>query len=126
MTYRLLADAVLLIHFGFIVFVVIGGFLALRWRWLLWFHVPCAVWGVLIEFTGWFCPLTPLENHLRAVGGKATYTGGFIDHYLTAIIYPDGLTRSSQLVLGLTVLILNAIAYTLWWRQRQRRAVNRR
>lgn len=121
MTYRLLADAVLLLHFGFIVFVITGGFLVLRWRRLVWLHVPCALWGVLIEFTGWFCPLTPLENHLRALGGEATYAGDFIGHYVTAIIYPDGLTRITQLILGLTALAINVTAYTLWWHQRQRR-----
>jgi hypothetical protein len=113
MIYRLLADVVLLIHAGFVLFVVSGGFLALRWRRMALLHIPAAVWGVLIEYSGWTCPLTPLENSLRARGGEAIYHGGFIDHYVTSFLYPTGLTRSVQLVLGTIALLINAVAYCL-------------
>jgi hypothetical protein len=109
--YRVLADLVVALHFGFLVLVVLGGLLALRWPKFAWVHLPAAVWGILIEFLGWVCPLTPLENHLRNLGGQAGYSGGFIDHYIVAILYPEGLTRGMQVVLGVLVLGLNAFIY---------------
>ena len=111
MLYRSLADLVVLVHFGFVLFVVLGGLLVLRRPHLAWVHVPAAVWGILIEFFGWICPLTPLENHLRELGGQAGYSGGFIQHYIVSVLYPDQLTRGTQLVLGLAVLGLNAAVY---------------
>lgn len=111
MIYRLLANAVVVVHALFIVFVVLGGFLAWRWRWVALAHIPCAVWGVLIEYRGWICPLTPLENHLRAKAGDAGYGGGFIEHYLLPAIYPAGLTARTQMVLGTIVLLINLFAY---------------
>ena len=93
MIYRALADLVLVVHLGFVLFVVLGGLLVVRWPWLAWLHVPAAVWGVLIEFMGWICPLTPLENSFRVAGGGAGYSGGFIEHYIRPILYPAGLTR---------------------------------
>ena len=90
MWYRLLADAVLIIHLGFIAFVVLGGLLVLRWPRLAWLHLPTVAWGAWIEFTGSICPLTPLEIGLRARGGETAYRGGFIEHYVTALIYPEG------------------------------------
>src|SRR5438046_1919801 len=121
MIYRLLADFTLLIHAGFVLFVIFGGFLALRWRRLALLHIPAAIWGVLIEFSGWICPLTPLENMLRGRGGAAVYQGSFIDHYLTASLYPAGLTRNSQLILGTTVLVVNLVAYGLLFFARRHR-----
>jgi hypothetical protein len=118
MIYRLLADAVLLLHLAFIVFVVTGGLFLLRWPLLPWLHVPAVAWGVSIELSGCICPLTPLENWLRRFGGEAGYAGGFVEHYLLPIIYPVGLTREVQIVLGLGVATLNLIAYARWWRQR--------
>jgi uncharacterized protein DUF2784 len=109
--YRLLADAVVAVHALFIAFVVLGGFLAWRWRWVAVLHVPCAAWGVLIEFRHWVCPLTPLENHLREKAGAQGYEGGFIEHYLLPAIYPGGLTPRSQLVLGTAALAVNLLAY---------------
>jgi hypothetical protein len=109
--YRLLADLVLLFHLGFILFVVLGGLLALRWRQVAWLHVPAALWGVYIQFTGAICPLTPLENGLRRMGGQAGYSGGFVEHYLLSIIYPAGLTRDVQMVLGVVVLSVTAAIY---------------
>jgi len=109
--YRLLANTVVTAHALFIVFVVLGGFLAWRWRWVAALHLPCAAWGVLIEFRHWVCPLTPLENHLRAKAGAQGYEGGFIEHYLLPVIYPGGLTPRSQLVLGTAALAVNLLAY---------------
>ena len=111
MLYRVLADCVVVIHAAFVVFVVLGGFLAWRWRAVAWVHVPCALWGAAIEFGGWICPLTPLENALRARAGLEGYAGGFIEHYLTPILYPEGLTRSTEVVLGALVLVANLVAY---------------
>lgn len=120
MIYRLLADAVLVTHFAFIVFVVGGGLLAV-WRWrLAWLHLPALAWGIWIQLAGRICPLTPLENHLRLLGSEAGYSGGFIEHYLLSLIYPDGLTRSVQLGLGLGLITFNAIVYArAWWRSRR-------
>jgi hypothetical protein len=120
MTFRLAADAVLVLHLLFVLFVVLGGLAVLRWPRLAWLHVPAALWGVLIEFGGWICPLTPLENSLRERGGEVGYSGGFIDHYVTSLIYPDGLTRSMQVAVGALVLALNAYVYWRLWRQSQR------
>jgi hypothetical protein len=120
MIYRLLADAVLLLHLAFIVFVVSGGLFLLRWPRLPWLHVPAVAWGVSIELSGCICPLTPLENRLRQLGGEAGYAGGFVEHYLLPIIYPVGLTHELQIALGLGVATLNLIAYAHWWRQRHK------
>lgn len=117
MSYRILADLVVIVHGAFVLFVVFGGFLALRKiRWA-WVHVPAAVWGAYIEFVGWICPLTPLENYLRGLAGERGYPGGFIEHYLYPLMYPAGLTRSTQFVLGCIVIAINLIAYgVLAWR----------
>lgn len=117
MMHDLLADLVLVLHFGFILFVVLGGLLALRWPHLALVHLPAAAWGVLIELRGWICPLTPLENSLRRAAGQAGYEGGFIEHYLLPVVYPDGLTRDTQLLLAAIVVLLNAGIYGLVWRR---------
>jgi len=120
MWYRLFADSVLIVHLAFIVFVALGGLLVLHWPRLAWLHLPAIAWGAWIEFSGWICPLTPLEIGLRARGGEATYAGGFIEHYITRLIYPDGLDRRHQIVLGALVLVLNAGIYAwLLWRRRR-------
>jgi hypothetical protein len=111
--YRSLADVVLVVHLGFVVFVVLGGLLVLRWPWVAFLHIPAAIWGILIEYSGWICPLTPLENSLRQSGGEAGYTGGFIQHYIQPVLYPGGLTRDTQIVLGTLALLVNLIAYGL-------------
>lgn len=118
MLYRVLADAVLVVHFAFVLFVVLGGLLVLRWPRIAWVHIPVAVYGAVIEFVGFVCPLTPLENSLRRLGGEAGYQGGFVEHYVTAALYPTGLTREIQLVLGVGVLVLNAVVYTIVIRRR--------
>ena len=118
---RLAADLVALIHLFFVVFVVLGGVLVLRWPRVAWFHLPCAVWGALIEFAGWICPLTPLENRWRLAAGEAGYSGGFVDHYLLPILYPAGLDRRAQLVLGVLVIVINVGIYGWILRRRWRR-----
>ena len=111
MLHRWLADAVLVVHLAFVLFVVLGGLLVLRWPKLAWIHVPVALYGAIIEFVGFICPLTPLENWLRQRGGEAGYEGGFVEHYITAALYPTGLTREIQIALGLAVLALNGVVY---------------
>lgn len=117
---RVLADLVLVAHLAFILFVVGGGLLALRWRRAPLLHLPATLWGVLIELFGWPCPLTPLENALRRAGGAAGYAGGFIQHYLVPLIYPPGLDRHLQLGLAGLVVLANALVYGLVWRRRTR------
>lgn len=121
MPYALLADLVLMLHATFILFVVFGGLLVLWRPRLIWLHVPAATWGVLIEFLGWICPLTYLENGLRSAAGDGGYATGFIDHYLAPMVYPSALTHETQVLLGLAVLILNAIMYALVWRKTRAR-----
>jgi len=108
-----LADTVVVLHIAFVLFVVLGGLLAIRWKGLVWLHVPAAVWGVLIEYSGWICPLTPVENALRERAGEAAYSGDFIAHYAFPLLYPEHLTRAAQVVLGTAALLLNAVVY---WR----------
>lgn len=121
MIHRLLADAVLVLHLGFILFVVLGGFLVLRRPRLAWLHAPVFLWGAAIEFGGWICPLTPLEKWLRELGGEGAYAGGFVEHYVTALIYPEGLTRNIQLLIGAGVLAINAAIYLRLWQRRRAR-----
>jgi len=111
MWFRLAADAVVLVHFAFVIFVIAGGFIVLRWPRGAWIHVPAAIWGAAIEFGGWVCPLTPLENFLRTAAGQAGYAGGFIEHYIVRILYPPGLTSALQIALGTLVVAANAVVY---------------
>lgn len=121
MPYRLLADAVLVTHAAFVAFVMLGGLLAWRRPWLAWAHLPVVAWGAWIELTGGICPLTPLENRLRSLAGEQGYPGGFIEHYLLALLYPDGLTRNVQLALGVLVLAVNVAIYAVAWCRFRRR-----
>jgi len=121
MLFRALADLILLLHLAFIVFVVAGGLLALRWRWAPLVHIPAAFWGVFVEVTGKVCPLTPLENALRRAAGASGYTGGFIEYYLAPAIYPSTLTHQVQLSLAALVVLSNLAAYSFVW-ERHRRA----
>jgi hypothetical protein len=105
------ADLLVLVHFAFIIFVGFGGLLVLKWVRVSFIHIPCVLWGSLIELRGWICPLTPLERHLREVAGGSGYTGGFIDHYVMMLIYPEGLTRGMQISLGIMVLVVNLCVY---------------
>jgi hypothetical protein len=110
---RIAADAVLVVHFAFVAFVVLGGFLLLRWPRLAWLHLPAVAWGALIEFGGWICPLTPLESSLRHAAGQAGYSGDFIEHYIVALLYPEGLTRAMQIALGAIVVLINVLLYAI-------------
>ena len=121
MLYRAAADAVLVLHLAFVVFVVLGGILVLRWRKLAWAHLPAVVWGALIEFSGWICPLTPLEIALRHAAGDAAYAGDFLEHYIAALLYPESITRDVQVALGIGVVLLNAVIYGLALQQQHRR-----
>lgn len=118
MPYLLIADLLVLLHLAFVGFVFLGALLVLRWPRLAWVQLPCAAWGVLIEFAGWVCPLTPLENRFRQLGGQAGYAGSFVEQYLLPVLYPQNLTRPVQVALGTLVLILNTAAYGLLWRRR--------
>ena len=118
MPYRLLADLVLALHAAFVAFVVLGGLLVLRRPRLAWVHLPVVVWGAGIEFLGGICPLTPLENHWRLLAGEQGYAGGFVEHYVFPVLYPEGLTRQVQLGLGLLVLAVNVSIYAwMLWRR---------
>ncbi len=118
MLYQALADVVALTHLAFIVFALLGGLLALRWRWIPWVHLPAACWGVAVEFFGWFCPLTPIENALHRASGAAGYLGGFIERHLGPIIYPAELTREFQLFLAGVLIGVNVAVYLVVWRRR--------
>jgi hypothetical protein len=120
MVWRLLADLLVAFHLCFVLFVVLGGLLALRWPRATFLHLPAALWGAGIEFLAGICPLTPLENHLRQRGGQSGYSGGFVDHYLLPVLYPAGLTTDIQLVLGAFVVALNAVVYAVVWRRWRR------
>lgn len=114
----ILADLVVLVHLAFVAFVVAGGALAFRWRWIPWLHLPAAVWGALIEFQARVCPLTPLERALRRRAGEAGYAGGFVEHYLLPVLYPGGMTREVQIALGVLVVVVNLGVYgALLWRR---------
>jgi len=119
---RTLADAVVVFHVLFIAFAVCGGVLLLRWRWLVWLPLPAVAWATLVEVMSWPCPLTPLENFFRRRGGDAGYPGGFVEHYIMPVLYPDGLTDRIQLVIGCFVFTVNVLAYAIviarWRRQR--------
>ena len=117
--YPFLADLVLVVHLVFVVFVLCGGLLTLKWRWIAWLHLPAAVWGAVVEFTDWICPLTPLEVWLRAQGGETPYSSDFIAQYLLPVLYPVDLTRGIQLLLGTVVVVLNAAVYWWLWRGTQ-------
>src|SRR5271163_1356060 len=110
MIYRWLADALVVVHAAFVTFVVLGALAVLRWTRLAWLHLPAAAWGVIVEFSGWICPLTPIENAWRVRAGERGYPGGFIEHYLVPVLYPAGLIRTTQWVIGSCVLVLNLAA----------------
>ncbi len=117
---RILADLTLLVHLAFIVFVGVGALLLLRWPRLAWLHLPLTAWGVIVGWGNFTCPLTPLENYFRRRAGESGYSGGFIEHYLTPLIYPDGLTRTIQIALGVFLLALNLALYWYVFRRQRR------
>ena len=118
MWFRFLADLTVIVHLAFVLFVVFGGLLVLRWRRVAWLHLPAAAWGAWIEFAGWVCPLTPLENWLRERGGRPAYTSSFVERYLIPTLYPDSLSREVQWVLGGLVLLVNGLVYLIVLRRR--------
>jgi len=122
MLYALAAEAVLLLHAAFILFAVAGGLLVLRWRWLIWLHLPAAGWAAVVVMAGWICPLTPIEQMLRGMAGQDGYDGSFIEHYLVLLIYPPGLTRPVQMLLGALVVAVNLAVYVAVWRRRRQRS----
>ena len=111
MAFRLLADVTVVVHLAFVVFVLFGGLLVVRKPRVAWLHLPAVAWGAWVEFAGWLCPLTPLENWLRTQGGAAAYTSSFVEHYLLPLLYPASLSRELQWVLGGIVLVVNAVLY---------------
>lgn len=117
-----LANLVLLAHLAFVLFAALGGLLALRWRWVPLVHLPAVAWGAWIEVSGGVCPLTPLENRLREAAGSGGYEGGFVDHYLVALLYPSSLTRDAQMALAAGLLVLNLVVYLFAWRRWRRGA----
>ena len=121
MIYSFLADLLVVFHLVFILYVMAGALLIFKWPKTLWLHLPACFWGMTVEFTGWICPLTPWEIRLRGLAGEEGYTESFIEHYLIPIIYPIGLTREIQMVLGGTVLIVNLSLYTLILIKRKKR-----
>jgi len=123
--YLFLATLIVCTHACFIVLVVAGGLVVLRRPWFAWVHVPAAVWGAWIELSGGICPLTPLENMLRARAGAEGYAGDFLDHYVVSLIYPAGLTREMQLALGAAVIVLNVVVYTIALKRRASRTRDR-
>ncbi|MBG0844189.1 DUF2784 domain-containing protein [Ectopseudomonas chengduensis] len=121
MLWRMAADALVLVHLSFILFVLLGGLLLLRWPRLIWLHLPAVAWGIVVECLHLGCPLTPWENQLRRMAGQAGYDGGFIEHYLIPLIYPAGLTPQIQIGLGAIVVLVNLAVYTwLIWRWRNK------
>ncbi|NIP57072.1 MAG: DUF2784 family protein [Gemmatimonadetes bacterium] len=121
MIYGLLADLLVVAHLGFVVFVVVGGLAVLRWPRVAWAHLPAAGWGALIEFTGWVCPLTPLEIRFREMAGETGYPGGFVEHYVVPLVYPGALTREIQVALGVAVVVVNVAVYAVVVRRRRRK-----
>lgn len=120
MGWRILADLLVVLHLAFATFVVVGGFLAWKWRWLIFVHLPALAWGFWVETSGQICPLTPLEIHLRHLGGEAGYRGGFLAHYVVRILYPPGLTRADQWLLAALLLAITLAAYGPLLRPRRR------
>ena len=110
MIYRSLADLVLILHFCYVIFVIFGGLLILRWKWIIWLHIPAVIWAVFVEFFQLFCPLTTLENRLKELGGEQGYQGGFIEYYVSAILYMP-ITPQIQIMLGVAVILINLLVY---------------
>jgi hypothetical protein len=118
MIYRNLADLVFILHFCYVVFVIFGGLLILRWRWIFWIHLPAVIWAVIVEFFQLHCPLTTWENHLKQLGGGQGYEGGFIEYYVSAILYMP-ITPQIQIMLGVLVILINSVVYSYVFRSRR-------
>src|SRR5437762_382 len=122
MVYGLIADLVLVAHFAYVVFTVFGGLLAIRWRWLIWVHFPTVCWGIILQWADLSCLLTPLENYLRQAAGEGGYSGGFIEHYISIVLYPEYLPIELRYLLGLIVLVVNVPIYIYLFKTRSRTA----
>ncbi len=120
MVFSLLADLALLLHAGFVLFVLFGGLLIVKWPRVRWAHLPAVAWGAIVELTGWICPLTPLESWLRRQGGDASFEEDFLQRYLLVLLYPDGFERETQIALGVIVVVLNLAVYSWLWRRSRR------
>ena len=120
--YRIFADLVVLVHVTFVVFVVFGGLVALKWRRVVWVHLTAVVWAAIVEFSGWICPLTPLENWLRTKTGENGYHGDFVAYYILPVLYPSELTRELQIGLGIFVIALNLALYSWFFFRSERKA----
>ena len=117
---RVLADTVLFIHFLFVLFAVLGGLLVLYKKQVAWFHIPTVLWSSIVNLAGWTCPLTPLENMFRTLAGQAGYEGGFIQHYIEPVVYPNNMPRGTELVAGVSVVVWNVVVYAFilyYWRK---------
>ena len=119
---RLFADTVLLLHFFFVIFAILGGLAVLYKRRVIWLHVPVVLWSSLVNLAGWTCPLTPLENFFHAAAGQAGYEGGFLEHYIEPLVYPSGMPRNFQLIAGVSILVWNLVVYVflIYWQERHR------
>ena len=128
---RYLADAIVVVHLIFVMYAVFGGVLVLKWVYTVYSHVPALLWGIAVEVNGWICPLTPLENELRAKAGLAGYTGGFVEHYVLPVLYPDNLTRLDQWTLAAVLILVNVVIYVFvirkygWLKLKGRRDLTR-
>jgi len=117
---KLGVDTIIILHFAFVLFVLFGAFLLLKWQKLVWLHVPAVIWGILVELNGWLCPLTPLENYLRDVAGLGMYHGDFVMHYIMPVLYPANLTRTMQFMFGVIVIFVNVAVYIYVFRIKSR------
>jgi Na+-transporting NADH:ubiquinone oxidoreductase subunit NqrB len=117
MVYRLLADLILILHFCFVLFAILGGLMVLRWRWMWKFHLPALAWSFLVQYFVWICPLTDWENHFRGLGGEAGYEGGFIEYFISAILYPGIITPQIHLLLAISLVTFNLLVYAFLFRR---------
>ncbi len=120
MWYRILADTLVVVHLSFIAFVLVGGLFVLKWRYLSLAHIPAVLWAAWVEYQGWVCPLTPLENWFRQKAGLWEYEKSFIDYYLVPVLYPASLNREWQVVLGTIVILVNVTIYSWVWHRYKR------
>lgn len=123
MSARITADLVLLLHFAFVLFVIFGGLLVWYRHNFAWLHIPVAAWGAIVNIASWQCPLTPLENHYRKLAGQSGYEGGFVEHYIAPLVYPEGLTSDLGIYVGLAVIVWNIVVYgALFFRRHRHRS----
>ncbi|MCK5002875.1 MAG: DUF2784 domain-containing protein [Gammaproteobacteria bacterium] len=122
MLYQIAVDLIVLLHLAFIVFALAGGLLIFKWRWLIWLHIPAALWASVMVIMRWICPLTPIENKLRQAAGLEAYSNSFIEQYLIPVIYPQGLNRETFIAMGVVVIVINVVVYTILFIKRKRQA----